>query len=174
MSSELVTGIGSPAGETELLGLLLRRPRRTAWRPPRPDLMPEPTSTVIFSRFGPLIGETNSSAGDGLPSSRYFCMSVTRAGTSVGSSQADTYGPVDRVHRVLDLAALRRVDEGHELLGRLELGALGRLRDVDGVRQPDGHRVSAASWAGRAKKPTSSTLSLKFWLIAEIALVSIG
>ena len=142
-----ITSRGGPAA-----GPASSRPRRRAWRPPR-RLMPEPTSTVILSRFGPLIGDTNSSAGDDLPSSRYVCTSLTRAGTSAGSLQElidERAG--DGVHRGLDLAALRRVDEGDELLGRLQLGAFGGLRDVERVRQPDGQPVLAASWAGSGEE----------------------
>ncbi len=99
--------------------------------------MPEPTATVMFSRFGPLMGERNSSAGLVLPSSKYACMSFSRPGTSSGSVHAlVANGPLGDHHRGLDLAAAGRVEERDELLRGLELVALGGLRDVDRVRQP--------------------------------------
>src|SRR5688572_22043310 len=57
---------------------------------------PDPTSTVICSSAGPLIGERNSSAGAVAPSSwKYGSRSATAGGTSAGKLQLlITYGPV--------------------------------------------------------------------------------
>src|SRR5215467_6193179 len=47
--------------------------------------MPEPTWMRIFSRFGPLIGERNSSARPVLPSVWYLASSATNAGALLGT-----------------------------------------------------------------------------------------
>src|SRR5262245_24616780 len=47
--------------------------------------MPEPTSTVICSSAGPLMGDRNYSAGLFAPESKYGCMSLMAPGTSLGS-----------------------------------------------------------------------------------------
>src|SRR4051794_13598369 len=58
--------------------------------------MPEPTSTVICSSAGPLIGERNSSARPDAPGlSMYVLVSLATWVTSAGSWQVLTaYGPV--------------------------------------------------------------------------------
>ena len=99
--------------------------------------------------------------GPVLPESKYAWMSSISAGTSSGSVHAlVTYGPAARADSFCTCAALRRVHERHELLRRVELVALGRLRDVDRVRLPDRDRACPPRpAAGRAKTPMSSTLS---------------
>ena len=85
-------------------------------------------------------------------------MSATAVGTSAGSSQPlIRYGPVGADRLGHDLAAFDRCDEGEEVLGLIDVLALGG--DVERRRHPDRQAVLGGVRARLAKKPTSLSLS---------------
>ena len=94
-----------------------RRPRRSCGRPVGGARQPEPTSTVICSRAGPLTGDRNSSAGRGVAGVDVGLQSLTAGSTSSGSvAPLSRYGPVGGDLWSIALGALGRGDEGEELL----------------------------------------------------------
>ena len=102
------------------------------------DFWPVPTRMMIDSRFGPLSGEMNSSAGP-----NWFLLSSRRrpsgpaAGCRWGRRWPCRTGRSARRRRV-GLAAVGRLGERDERLDRLELLVLGRDRDVERAGDPGG------------------------------------
>src|SRR4051794_27614315 len=118
--------------------------------------MPEPTSTVICSSAGPLIGERNSRARLEAPGvSMYGCMSFTACGTSAGSVQPLTrYGPLGAYE-----AACAAQPSGLAMKDRNFLAAVSLAPSVDfGMYTPAGDQTVSpfllASVPGRANRPT--------------------
>src|SRR5947209_2146677 len=87
--------------------------------------MPEPTCTRIFSRFGPLIGEMNSSARPVAPEVWYLASSPTSAGALLGTVHVlIAYGPEGR------LAVFCRPQPVGELMKATSFSAAASLAPV--------------------------------------------